>query len=74
MWESKGRIDFSKKWENQEGVADPMSNLSKGLFHFANIKCVPTAVMEKMVKTYCESRYVTLTSVWHDVSDLVRTR
>jgi hypothetical protein len=25
------------------------------------------------VTTYCESRYVTLTSVWRDVSDLVRT-
>ena len=61
--ESKGRIDFTKKWNDEEGVADPNSNLSKGLYHFANIKQVTTTVMEKLVKTYCESRYVTLTSV-----------
>jgi hypothetical protein len=61
--ESKGRIDFTKKWREQEGVADPNSNLSKGLYRFATIKQVSTTVMEKLVKTYCESRYVTLTSV-----------
>jgi hypothetical protein len=61
--ESKGRIVFTKKWRDQEGVADPNSKLSKGLHCFANIKQVSTTVMEKLVKTYCESRYVTLTSV-----------
>ena len=42
--ESKGRIDFTKKWNDEEGVADPNSNLSKGLYHFANIKQVTTTV------------------------------
>ena len=72
---TKGRIDHSKKWKEQAGVGDPDSIISKSLFHFAALKCAPTSLMERMVKTYCESRYVTLTSVWHDVSDLlVRTR
>ena len=71
---TKGRIDHSKKWKDQAGVGEPESIISKSLFHFAALKNAPTSLMEKMVKTYCESRYVTLTSVWHDVSDLVRTR
>jgi hypothetical protein len=61
--ESKGRIVFTKKWRDQEGVADPNSLLSKGLYRFANIKGVSTTVMTQLVKIYCESRYVTLTSV-----------
>ena len=61
--ESKGRIVFTKKWRDQEGVADPNSLLSKGLYRFANIKGVSTTVMTQLVKIYCKSRYVTLTSV-----------
>jgi hypothetical protein len=59
----QGRIDFSKKWRNQEGVNDPNSLLLKGLHCLAGIKGVSTIVMTRLVKIYCESRYVTLTSV-----------
>ena len=61
--EEKGRIDYSKKWRNQEGVNDPNSLLLKGLHCLAGIKGVSTIVMTRLVKIYCESRYVTLTSV-----------
>jgi hypothetical protein len=61
--ESKGRIVFTKKWRDQEGVADPNSLLLKGLHCLANIQGVSTIVMTRLVKIYCESRYVTLTSV-----------
>ena len=71
---TKGRIDHTKKWKDQAGVGEPESIISKSLYSFAALKNAPTSLMEKMVSTYCESRYVTLTSVWHDVSDLVRTR
>jgi hypothetical protein len=71
---TKGRIDHTKKWKDQAGVGEPESIISKSLYSFAALKNAPTSLMEKMVSTYCESRYVTLTSVWIDVSDLVRTR
>jgi hypothetical protein len=60
---------------DQAGVGEPGTILSRSLYNYAALKNVPTSLMEKLVKTYCESRYVTLTSVWHAVSDLVvRTR
>ena len=71
----KGRIDHTKKWKDQAGVGEPGTILSRSLYNYAALKNVPTSLMEKLVKTYCESRYVTLTSVWHAVSDfVVRTR
>ena len=70
----KGRIDHTKKWKDQEGVGEATSILSRSLYEYAALKNAPTSVMEVLVSTYCESKYVKLSSVWLAVSDLVRTR
>ena len=70
----KGRIDHTKKWKDQEGVGEATSILSRSLYEYAALKNAPTSMMEDLVKTYCESKYVKLSSVWLAVSDLVRTR
>ena len=70
----KGRIDHNKKWKDQVGVGEATSTLSRSLYEYAALKNAPTSMMEDLVKTYCESKYVKLSSVWLAVSDLVRTR
>ena len=70
----KGRIVHTKKWKDQEGVGEAGSIISRSLYEYAALKNAPTSVMEVLVSTYCESKYVKLSSVWLAVSDLVRTR